>query len=532
MHRRFSSILASTVAAALFGLFAPAEAANPQTARYASDNEGIFWFVHISDTHVESVDSRSDSRFEQILDQYVPVINPIAVFVTGDLVDGFYTLSQIKGEWENYGRILDDTQSSDPDWFFDSPGNHDAYSDRGLGWYLDKSLQGKTTGTALFAETVHCTKFGKYYFIATNSAGTFSHPLTYGNPQFTDIEKMKAGLEANSDAQLVFVFAHHHLVPHGDVAVARRFLGLVGMPDDPPGNSAEVLDQLDKHSAFYLHGHVHQYKEYKQAGVVSIQIASAVEDEAVCEDKKCHLPKHLANIGIGIVDHNAFVYGGTDSLNPWPFVAITAPVDMYLKGGGRPKHSWSSKLYPGDMLAYGAEKNPYAYDVCLDSKDNPVRALVLNDGDISSVTVIIDGIKYGDLKPVEPTNTDEQAGIYATTMNTKNLTPGEHKLTVAVKSGDKYREDTITVNFIPGPCEPFVGIPTHPEALEDGGASCGLADVEDDTPDAGGSGGSGPCCFHDGFNCGPKAGAGSSGGIGAFVLLFGIVAFAASRRRD
>ncbi|MCL2824269.1 MAG: metallophosphoesterase [Polyangiaceae bacterium] len=556
MLNRSLRVSASIIAAAILGsLFveAPAEAAKPQSAYYAADSDGIFWFMHISDTHVDTTSSTSEPQLKFALGEAAHVIDPIAVFLTGDIVDGSKTQwglavptsGQEESEWQLYQTILYDMNAEDPNWLFDSPGNHDAYDDNGLKFYLQYGLQGRTTETALFADAVFTTKLGKYYFIATNAAGTYASPYSFGNPQFTHIDQMEKGFNANSDAELAFVFAHHHLVPHGDTG-AQNALKLPGISiDDPPGNAAVALNLFEKVGAFYLHGHVHQYKESMQGGVVTVQIGSCNKNEAIdrSSDKAFAETKFKANIGIGIVDHNAFVYGFTDTKNPWPMVAITAPVDKYLKGGGMPGGKQVFVDYEGDLLEYGVQKNPYAYDVCLDRVDNPVRAVVLSSTSVTSVTLSIDGSEVGTLEKVVPSSEEEQEGVYATTMNTKGLNPGEHKLTVTAKSAGKTRTDTITVNFTPGPCEPLVEPDPEPEPepsadagsdggsdnKPDGGTPDAPVDAEYDADDEEG--------VDDSSGCGCRVGGAADGGTyggsyAGIAVLLGLGAIGLRRRRD
>jgi len=441
----------------------PAEAANPQSARYARGTDGIFWFMHITDTHIAEVGTGPEKNLRFALGEAFQVIRPVAVFNTGDLCEGARDKAPLVGlpiptsgvnpkDWEKYSKIMVDMKV-DPTIYFDVPGNHDTYDDEGLFHYLTYSLQGSVTETALFAEKVHTTSLGNYYFVATNGSGTWGKPISFGNPRFTHVAELEAGLAENADAQLVFVFAHQHLVPHEatDVQVA---LG-IGGTDDPPVNASEVLPLLEDAGAFYLHGHVHQYKEGLQGNVVTMQLGALKSDPTSIDrstPETWEKTKYRSNMGIGIVDHNAFIYGVTDTVNPWPFVAITAPVDVSLKGGGIPagniKVLGVTVDYPGDALAYGEQENPYAYPVCLDRPNNPVRAVVLSNGTIGTVKVSLDSTEMGTMTPAA-----EPEGVFEGTINTIGKSPGFHVITVTAQAGGKTRSDSIRVRFVPGPCE-------------------------------------------------------------------------------
>lgn len=471
MHR---SLVAGFSSLAFLMLAATASAGGPASRYYAADTDGIFWFLHVSDLHFDTNAPVPTAHLQFALGEAFEVANPIAVFASGDLVNGTVlgvpTSGQDQAEWDVYRNTFDNAGLG-PAYYYDMPGNHDGYGDHGLTKYLANSMQGQATGT-LYSDMTYTTALGEYYFAAMNSAGTYDTPFSFGNPAFTNVDDLNTGLLDHPNAQLVFVFAHHHLVPHGDTD-SQTALG-IGGPDDPPSNVGDVVPLLQGVGAFYLHGHVHQYKESLQQNVVTVQIGSLGKTPAVDRSSldTWDQTKNQCNVGIGIVDHNAFVYRPTDTTQPWPFVAITAPVDINLQGGGIPAGKENGVDYEGDYLAYGAEKNPYAYDVCGARTDNPVRALVLSKDPITSVKVALDSTDVGTMSPVaNPT------GIYAATIDTTGAEPGVHAITVTATSGTSVRTDSIQVNITAGPCSSIsdAGV----DAEEDGGLD---ADV---TPDAG-----------------------------------------------
>ncbi len=448
-------------------LSATASAGGPTSRYYAADTDGIFWFMHISDLHVDTSTSVPTDNLQFALGEAVDVIAPFAVFASGDLTDGSLlgipTSGQDQGEWDLYKSAIADSNVTSS-FYFDMPGNHDGYGDHGLSHYLSNSMQGQATGK-LFSDTTYTTPLGDYYFVAMNSAGTFDTPFSFGNPSFTNVDDLTAGLDAHKSAQLVFVFAHHHLVPHG-ITDAQTKLG-IGGADNPPSNVGDVVPLLESAGAFYLHGHVHQYKESMQGNIVTEQIGKFGSQPSVDRSSldAWDQTKYESNIGVGIVDHNAFIYRTTDTTNPWPFVAITAPVDINLQGGGIPAGKDLGVSYDGDYLAYGAQKNPYAYDVCGDRKDNPVRALVVARDPVSSVTVSLDASAMGLLQPAA-----SPQGIYTGTMDTTGVTPGVHAVTVTAVVGNAVRSDSIQINLTAGPCD----------ALVDAGADAGADDAATD----------------------------------------------------
>ena len=79
---------------------------------YADDTEGIFWFLHLTDLHIDTDAPKAREHLEFALDEVVQVVDPIAVFATGDLVDGTIlsipTSGQDPAEWGIYATLLYD----------------------------------------------------------------------------------------------------------------------------------------------------------------------------------------------------------------------------------------------------------------------------------------------------------------------------------------------------------------------------------------------------------------------------------------
>ena len=210
---------------------------------------------------------------------------------------------------------------------------------------------------------------------------------------------------------------------------------------------------------FYLHGHYHSFEEYivQSPLVVSNQLASIGDND---DD----------NIGVGVVDHNAFIYDATSVVAPWPFVMITAPVSNTLRNSDVP--------------------NPWAYSVCKDRPDNPVRALVFALDNPTSVVATVAGLGSFMLEPVPNSPALWQADI-----DTRALAAGAHELTVTAWAGGLEASKVITATFVSGPCDP---LPADADVGADAGAGGGAAGA--------GTGASG--------NSGGQAGASPAGGAG------------------
>jgi len=441
------SVLAGLTAVGALGLLATTAAAAPSSAHLARDATGIFWFMHVSDLHTscqwDPTDESKNIAFA--LGPAVQVIKPWFLVATGDLVDGspngLPTLGQSQQEWDEY-KALYQAAGMTPDFYFDLPGNHDGYGDIGYHYYLANSLHGSTRHTTYVSWNVD-TPLGTYYFFGFSSAGVGSGAISE-DPKFLDdqVAAFQDGLIQNADAQLVFVLAHHRITQ--------------------PANSAPVIDALSGvGGGFYIHGHVHEYDEYTDGdpSIVACEVDSLGQ-------------KETNNIAVGAVDHNAFIYRVTSTKTPWPLVMITAPVSATLRNG---------------------EPNPYAYTVCNERKDTPVRALVFGDGPTTAVAVQIDTLPAKAM-------TEQQPNVWAAEVDTTPLSAGLHDVTVSVTVGGKAGFDKVVAQFVDGPCDPLPDDSPQPDAGTDGGL-----DDAGDGGDSGGAAGAG----------GSDAGAGGAGGSGA-----------------
>ncbi|MBI5532656.1 MAG: metallophosphoesterase [Deltaproteobacteria bacterium] len=442
---------ASALAAGLIAvsLATPAWANGPGSAHYARGSKDVFWFLHITDIHVGSGIMGPDAlpRLAFVLGEGHKVIKPVFVVATGDLNNGSLNhvlyAGQEPEDWYDYEKAYTDAGML-PANYHDLPGNHDGYGDIGLTWYLGHSLQGKTTGLPHGSWT-HTTGLGhKIAFFGLNSAGVGQPAMSPQKPAFTaeGIAALSSGLEEHKDAALTIVFAHHPL-------------------EEPPGG-AEVTTLLEAYGgAFYVHGHKHQLEEYLSSSpyIVSNQLKSLGQSDE-------------QNLAVGVVDHNAFIYGATDVLAPWPLIVITAPVSHTLRG--------SETL------------NPWAYMVCKDRVDNPVRALVFSLDAPSSVTASVGG-----LSPVPLSNTPGSPSLWEGELDTTTLTAGRHELTVTATVGGKQSTKKITVPFSMGPCAPL----PDDALVPDGGV--------------GGSGGQGGSSGADGGGGVAGGGGAQAGGGGA-----------------
>ena len=127
-------------------------AGNPHGAIYSSDSSRIFWFLHASDLHVGMSGSTDTTRLQWLVTTARNVIKPSFIVVTGDLTDSTngnwlgIPNGPYQAEWDQYKAILT-AANAGADFYYDLPGNHDAYSDKTFAYYRANSVQGRATGS-------------------------------------------------------------------------------------------------------------------------------------------------------------------------------------------------------------------------------------------------------------------------------------------------------------------------------------------------------------------------------------------------
>jgi MYXO-CTERM domain-containing protein len=477
---RRSSILSGCLAALLVTA-AGAAGAGPSNAHYARGTENVFWFIHVSDIHIGSpLYGDHKAHAQLVLTEAVDVIQPWFVVATGDLVDGALnsipTLGQSQKEWDDYIAIYE-TAGMTPDFFFDLPGNHDGYGDVGMDHYLANSLLGRTHDRLYTSWTVEIPA-GEYLFFGLNSAGNGSGSF-FEDPEFTtdEIEELEQTLQSHASARLAFLLGHH---------------GLNG-----PANGGQVSAALEAAGGgYYLHGHEHEYEEYLASN--DTIVVNQVDSLAAADHN---------NLGVGVVDHDAFIYRATGTTTPWPHVMVTAPVGIDLRDGGQ---------------------NPYAYEVCKDRADNPIRAMVFVDTAPTEVSA-----QVGTAPAVSMTPSASSPNLWTAEVDTTGLVAGVHDVTVTATVGGETSFHKIRTTFVDGPCDvlsedpppppvPDAGVPdAESDATVEGGAggesgSGGSAGAAGTGGSAGGTAGSGGTTVETDAGSGGEAGAsGQAGGVSA-----------------
>ncbi len=240
----------------------PLTAGNPHSVCYNSETDNLLWFIQASDTHLGATGTTPATNLQWLTGPARAIINPSFIVVTGDLTDSTdgnilgYPNGPYQSEWTQYREILDGNGMT-ADFYFDLPGNHDAYSDPTFSYYLANSVQGRATGRTQLSWT-RSGPWGKYHFIGINSADNTGAPFSvtwpFGDNAGLDSSELAfigSELNANPDAGLTLIFGHHPLVATGSSTDTYLLYG-----------KDELLSLIDAYGAsLYGFGHTHVSSE-------------------------------------------------------------------------------------------------------------------------------------------------------------------------------------------------------------------------------------------------------------------------------
>ena len=396
-----SSRRAGLAAAVLLLAAGAAEASDAGLARYVSDGSSVFWFIQITDTHIDTVLPGEDEKLYWAVSEGVEVVGPAFVVNTGDLTDGtdgiIYGTSPHEAEWLKYGQILEQAGMT-ADFYYDLPGNHDAYGDGELEAYRRWSVQGRAHDTTQPSWTLDLP-FGLYHFFAVATPANDGLQWPFDNNELTDSELAEAGaaFADHGAASLQLVFGHH------DYRDTRR------------GDELSAL--LSQHGiGHYFHGHEHSLGERLDGdGVLRSRVDSLGQADH-------------DNLVVWAVDADALSRGSTDARDPWPLVVITAPVDAH---------------HDSDH-ALAAPLSPPVPGGCADA---PLRALVFDVERPEEVRARVDGGAWTALQQRRDVPAQWRGAFDAT-----GLGAGMHAIEVEAR-GSRARSAVSYVEVADGPCD-------------------------------------------------------------------------------
>jgi hypothetical protein len=388
-------------------LCAPVSAGDPHSACYGPDTDRLLWFIHASDVHIGAYQSTGGTNLLWLVSEARDVINPSFIVVTGDLTDSTngnalgLPSGPYQAEWDQYKNIL--VNRVDAGFYFDIPGNHDAYNDQYFAYYLANSIQG-TANHLTQASWIREGPWGKYHFLGVNTADNTGDPFRLSPPygdhaglDASELSFIEGELTTHKDASLTLIFGHHPLAPTGNSTDTYLYYG-----------KDEFVSLMGNHGAsLYGYGHTHVSSE----GFFAQNMVDGVFYHSVAA-----LGKDSPNeYTVTALDCNG-IASVTQTVGAWPVVLITAPMDRRL----------------------GGIVNPYAYTVP-NGATNPIRALVFDPGSVSQVLFRVDGGTWHSMTIV-PGNPRLWQGAW----DASALPEGEHTVDVQATTGSGVRTDTVT----------------------------------------------------------------------------------------
>ncbi|MBN1547711.1 MAG: metallophosphoesterase [Syntrophaceae bacterium] len=420
----FSEYLLSLFAL-IFCLYTPASAGDPYSAYYSPDTDQLLWFVIASDAHIGTSGSTDTTNLQWLVGQAKNTIDPSFIVLSGDLTDSTngnifgYPNGPYQEEWDQYKNILN-TNGIEASFFFDIPGNHDAYNDQYFSYYLANSVQGRETGRTQ-ASWTRLGPWGKFHFLGLNTADNTGDPFSlfwpygdYAGLDSSELAFISNEMTAHGDAALTLVFGHHPLAPTGNSSDTYLYYGKV-----------EFVSLMDNHGAsLYGYGHTH---------VTSEQYFSQNMTDGVFYFNVSALGKDSPNqYTIAAIDCNG-ISAVTQNVGTWPVVLITAPMDRRL----------------------GGLVNPYAYQVT-NAATNPIRALVFDPAAVTQVQFRVNGGIWQPMANV-PGNSRLWQGLW----DASTLAEAEYTVDVQATTGSGSRLDTVKT-YLKSQTLPLVGVADAP----------------------------------------------------------------------
>ncbi|KAK7474693.1 hypothetical protein BaRGS_00034058 [Batillaria attramentaria] len=288
--------------------------------------DGIFWMVQVTDIHISKFrDLKRGPDLVRFCKDYLPIIQPQLVLVTGDLTDakdaGNIKSKQYEEEWHGYQQAIKQCQTFSNATFLDTRGNHDAFDvpelDGDGNFFRKYSVMGKQH--ALSYHYKHETDFGRYSFIVVDACPIPGVRRPFNFFGILDSERVQqlANLDVESRGSNLTIWMGHY--PTSLIV------------QDPPG-----VRNTMRNAVAYLCGHLHtlgglvpQMYSRQKTGTLELELGDWKENRIF---------RVLA------VDHDllSFVDG---ELGEWPLILVT-----------NPKHSLflASRHEPTETIQYSS----------------------------------------------------------------------------------------------------------------------------------------------------------------------------------
>ncbi|KAI9179540.1 hypothetical protein H9P43_004868 [Blastocladiella emersonii ATCC 22665] len=285
-----------------------AHSANASMTSLSEEEDEIkaFHFVQISDLHISRYNARGGHlHFLDFLKSALPILDPKAVFVTGDLTDAKdrqkLRSSQYPDEWQAYHAALAAAHllpSDRPGFWWDLRGNHDAFDVRD--WSSTTNLYADHSATRGAGFSLHLTlPFGNYLFLGLDGVPRrgMSRPFNFfGVFERDDLDAVETAYAAHPNANHTFWFAHYPLGTVHATAVSSR------------GNS---IDTLARRATAYMCGHLHRFKwGLGDGGMYGVQRPSGMLELELAD------VKHHSAMRVVVVDRDVVAFTDTEVRGP------------------------------------------------------------------------------------------------------------------------------------------------------------------------------------------------------------------------
>jgi len=225
------------------------------TAQNLSDN--ILVWVQASDVHVESnFEGPKAEYYRKFLQNELPVINPEAVFITGDFVEADgpnKTAITVPEEWVVYNHLT--SQRNYNGYFIDVIGNHDIYGAVDLTYPEKYSVSQKDIGKSLRKVTIGGGKTPEYTLLLTKTKmyTTFARS-PFGDFDNETIWALKEAVAAEAaQGKPAVVIAHHPLGVTSTGFGASDPAGWLGIKDESSGYTYHISGHM--HVVHYSRNH-------------------------------------------------------------------------------------------------------------------------------------------------------------------------------------------------------------------------------------------------------------------------------------